>query len=75
MRTFEELAAWVRDSEIGRCAPLETPFGPRRLFYADLTASGRALSFVEERMAGLLPLYANVHSSHSTAGRATGAAR
>jgi len=51
--TFSELAAWIRRSEIGRAAPLETPFGPRRLFYADLTASGRALSFVEERIADL----------------------
>jgi len=75
MRTFEELAAWVRASELGRSAALETPFGRRRLLYADLTASGRALSFVEARVAELLPLYANVHSAQSTAGRATGVAR
>jgi selenocysteine lyase/cysteine desulfurase len=73
--TFDELAAWVRRSEIGRSAPLETPFGRRPLFYADLTASGRALSFVEERVAELLPFYANVHSARSSAGRATTAAR
>jgi selenocysteine lyase/cysteine desulfurase len=73
--TFDELAAWVRRSEIGRAAALETPFGLRRLYYADLTASGRALSFVEEHVAGLLPLYANVHSARSSAGRATTAAR
>jgi selenocysteine lyase/cysteine desulfurase len=73
--TFSELADWIRRSEIGRAAPLETTFGPRRLFYADLTASGRALSFVEERIADLLPLYANVHSARSSAGRATTDAR
>ncbi len=54
---------------------IETPFGLRRLYYADLTASGRALSFVEARIAGLLPLYANVHSARSTAGRAMSLAR
>lgn len=69
MPGFDDLEAWVRRSEIGRAAPLETPFGRRRLYYADLTASGRALSFVEARIADLLPLYANVHSALSTAGR------
>jgi selenocysteine lyase/cysteine desulfurase len=75
MTPFSELAAWVRLSEIGRAAPLATPFGLRRLFYADLTASGRALSFVEDRVAEVLPTYANVHSARSAAGRATTATR
>ncbi len=75
MPSFDELAAWVRRSEVGRSALVESPFGRRRLLYADLTASGRALSFVESRMARALPLYANVHSALSTAGRATTALR
>lgn len=75
MPTFDQLAAWVRRSEVGRSAPVESPFGRRRILYADLTASGRALSFVEARMARALPLYANVHSALSTAGRATTALR
>jgi selenocysteine lyase/cysteine desulfurase len=75
MRNFDELAAWIRRSEIGRSARIETPYGQRRLFYADLTASGRSLSFVEARMGELLPLYANVHSARSTAGRTMSVAR
>jgi selenocysteine lyase/cysteine desulfurase len=72
---FEDLATWIRLSEVGRAAPLETPFGRRRLLYADLTASGRALSFVEDRVGEVLPFYANVHSARSSTGRATTAAR
>ncbi|HEX7622659.1 MAG TPA: aminotransferase class V-fold PLP-dependent enzyme [Anaeromyxobacteraceae bacterium] len=75
MPTFEEVAAWVRRSEVGAGTLIASPFGPRRMLYADLTASGRALSFVEARIARLLPLYANVHSANSTAGRATTALR
>jgi selenocysteine lyase/cysteine desulfurase len=75
MPTFEEVAAWIRRSEVGHSAEVESPFGRRRIFYADLTASGRALSFVESRIARALPLYANVHSAFSTAGRATTALR
>ncbi len=75
MPGFDEVAAWVRRSEIGRSTWMDGPFGRRRLLYADLTASGRALSFVESRVARLLPLYANVHSALSTTGRATAAVR
>lgn len=75
MPSFEEVAAWIRRSEVGRSAQVRTPFGLRRILYADLTASGRALSFIEARVADALPLYANVHSAFSTVGRATNALR
>ncbi len=75
MPTFDEAAAWVRGAELGRAVPVPTPFGERRLLYADLTASGRALSFVEAAVARLLPWYANVHSAQSTTGRAMTLAR
>ena len=48
------------------------PFGPRRVTYADYTASGRALSFVEDFIREVvLPLYANTHTESSGTGLQT----
>jgi hypothetical protein len=38
----------IRSSVIGDGTVLDGPFGRRRLAYADYTASGRALSFIED---------------------------
>ncbi|GMA15666.1 aminotransferase class V-fold PLP-dependent enzyme [Deinococcus metallilatus] len=59
----------LRADLIGTDAVIVTPFGRRRVTYADYVASGRALRSVEERMARLaLPLYANTHSEDSATG-------
>ena len=42
------LLEYIRDSELGANFCSQTPFGTRALIYADYTASGRALSFIEE---------------------------
>jgi selenocysteine lyase/cysteine desulfurase len=69
-RRLELLLARIRDSAIGDDVPLDGPFGPRRLVYADHTASGRALGFVEDYIRHeVLPLYANTHTEASATGR------
>ena len=53
----------VRRGVVGRDLVLAGPFGPRRVTYADWTASGRALGFVEDAIRGqVLPWYANTHT-------------
>lgn len=62
----------VRNSIIGKDTAVETPFGLRRLTYADYTASGRSLEFVEDFIRQqVLPLYANTHTETSGTGRQT----
>jgi selenocysteine lyase/cysteine desulfurase len=69
MKTFEEVAGLIRQNEIGRQASIDTPFGRRLLCYADLTATGRHLDFVEDWIARVRPLYANTHTAVSSTGR------
>ena len=67
-----DLLTLIRDSVIGRDDVVGGPFGPRRVTYADYTASGRSLSFVEEFIRDqVLPLYANTHTESSGTGRQT----
>ena len=48
---------------------LSTPFGSKRLLYADYTASGRPLTFVEDFISDVVhPLFANTHTEVSATG-------
>jgi selenocysteine lyase/cysteine desulfurase len=62
----------IRESVIGDDQEMVGPFGPRRVTYADYTASGRAIGFVEDfvRMQ-VLPRYANTHTESSGTGLQT----
>lgn len=68
----QELLALIRESVIGEDHVMETPYGARRVTYADYTASGRALTFIEDFIREqVLPSYANTHTESSGTGLQT----
>ncbi|KAG8383810.1 hypothetical protein BUALT_Bualt04G0052600 [Buddleja alternifolia] len=64
--------SWLRSQIIGGTAEFDTPFGKRRLTYADHTASGRSLHYIENYITtNVLPFYGNSHTSDSYVGYQT----
>ncbi len=66
------LISKIRESVIGDRQCIETCFGKKPLVYADYTASGRALTFIEDFISQkVLPFYANTHTETSFSGAQT----
>ncbi|MCX6565372.1 MAG: aminotransferase class V-fold PLP-dependent enzyme [Candidatus Aminicenantes bacterium] len=59
----------VRRGIIGRDLAFPTPFGFRHLFYADYTASGRGLAFIEKTLSEIARSYANTHTEDDYSGK------
>ena len=68
----DPLLSRIRASIIGDDQVMPGPYGPRRVTYADYTASGRSLAFLERFITEeILPRYANTHTESSGTGLQT----
>ena len=71
-KSSEKLIETIRNSIVGDDVVIDGPYGARRVTYADYTASGRALKFIERFISDeVMPMYANTHTETSGTGLQT----
>ncbi len=73
MIKMNKIKLWetVRNNIIGKYSFIEGPFGKRLLTYADYTASGRGVYFIEHYIEKILELYGNTHTEDDATGKIT----
>ena len=60
----EKIVEYIQKNIIGSDTTFLSPFGRKKVFYCDYTASGKALRFIEDFIASeVLPLYGNTHTT------------
>jgi selenocysteine lyase/cysteine desulfurase len=60
---------YIMSQVIGNDLVFDTPFGERNILYADYTASGRGVKFIEEKLQNILCSYANTHTEDDYSGK------
>eukprot|EP00126_Sphaerothecum_destruens_P004806 Sdes_comp18388_c0_seq1m8213 len=61
-----KLLTYIRENIIGEGVEFQGPFGSRKTFYCDYTASGKPLHFIEDYILNqVLPFYGNTHTFSS----------
>ena len=71
MSELEDYFKKYRNNIIGTDSVIETPYGTRKLIYADWIASGRLYSPIEKRITEVIgPMVGNTHSESSATGKA-----
>ena len=66
---LEKYFATFREKIVGKNQIFTSPFGEKKIIYADWTASGRIYKDIEERLYNeVFPFVANTHTGTSTTG-------
>ena len=60
---------YLRSQLIGSDLLFNSPFGKKNIFYADYTASGRGLRFIEDKILNIQRSYANTHTEDDYSGK------